>query len=418
MHAHIDVDFEHWRVDLPEEKLSRYNSPHFDEAEVARYFIKFAEEHAHQCHSYTQTFSPDQLLCANEAFPEAAVADPLGDLEVWDEWRSGTRVFPYEGKFGRLGIRAQDPKTQSPSSVGVIGEIMAGIYAQAGIAPQVLVRVIRRWPDFIFYTGGDLYAFVEAKAFTQITNSGFCGVGLRGRVRDKLLGDCLRDAVRQLNADTRVVVWGAFTQICSVTPMRFAVTFLEVRPAEYVRRPARLPAAVEEGLAFRALLRAAYRVEPRRMYDLQLTSGLKSSLRQETKDYLIQLAMEEVEGLLAESLMDVAQGISRESFFETLQSLVRTSYVPEEGEGKRFFEAKQRAIGEAATLRHVGGRPLIVINLGPEDRSQIDRTFRRDWKQASRPWIPTGTRTYRNREPLWRCGGSVFGILSAEEAEP
>ena len=37
-----------------------------------------------------------------------------------------------------------------------MGEIMTGLFAQAGIAPWVLVRVIRRWPDFILYLRDEL----------------------------------------------------------------------------------------------------------------------------------------------------------------------------------------------------------------------------------------------------------------------
>ena len=111
--------------------------------------------------------SENQIRSGNEAFAEAAVADPIADLEVWDEWRSGTRYFPYPGRYSRLGITRQDDKTSSPSSVGVIGEIMAGFFAQAGESPWVLVRVVRRWPDFIFSDRDGTYSFVESKAFTN-----------------------------------------------------------------------------------------------------------------------------------------------------------------------------------------------------------------------------------------------------------
>jgi hypothetical protein len=49
-------------------------------------------------------FHEAQILRGNEAFPEAAVADPVADLEVWDEWRSGLRdlsspaPYPLPGK--------------------------------------------------------------------------------------------------------------------------------------------------------------------------------------------------------------------------------------------------------------------------------------------------------------------------------
>ena len=82
------------------------------------------------------------------------------------------RVFPYPGKFSRLGLTHQEPKIAAPSSVCVLGEIMTDILLEAMISPDVLVRVIRHWPDFIFFLGHDVYAFIESKAFTQATISG------------------------------------------------------------------------------------------------------------------------------------------------------------------------------------------------------------------------------------------------------
>jgi hypothetical protein len=71
--------------------------------------------------SFGLDFSAAQIRSGNEAFAEAAVANPIADLEIWDEWRSGTRSFPYADRYSRLVITRQDEKTSSPSSVGVIG---------------------------------------------------------------------------------------------------------------------------------------------------------------------------------------------------------------------------------------------------------------------------------------------------------
>src|ERR1041385_3236587 len=162
----IDVNFEHWRLALPDALLVRYGSPHFDPSTAGKELAKYAIGQVSKISSHSTNFHNEQILCANEAFPEAAVADPLADLDVWDEWRSGIRCFPYPGRFSRLGITSQEGKTSSPSSVGVLGEIMAGLYSQAAISPWIIVRVIRRWPDFIFYLSmSDKYAFVESKAF-------------------------------------------------------------------------------------------------------------------------------------------------------------------------------------------------------------------------------------------------------------
>jgi hypothetical protein len=264
----IEVLFEHWRYVLPEDVLSRYGSPHFDKSRVRRSLCDcLKRDVSAPIDGGSLLFEPEQILCANEAFPEAAIADPLADLDVWDEWCSGVRSFPYQGLYGDLDIATQEKKTNSTSSVGVIGEIMAGLFGQAMIAPLVLVRVVRQWPDFIFHTGGNRYAFLEAKAFTTTLT----GPGISSRIPEPLLGDCLADAVQQLNADAYVTVWGAFTHIRSVRPLCFAVTLVELK-ATNEKRNAQLrwvmPQAVVDGLAERAVKTAAGKLSERDFYAL------------------------------------------------------------------------------------------------------------------------------------------------------
>ncbi|MBS0261388.1 MAG: hypothetical protein JSS02_05475, partial [Planctomycetes bacterium] len=188
----IDVSFEHWRYTFTEEILRRYGSRHYSRADVGWVLFEEACREATLKDGHHLMFHPDQILCSNEAFPEAAVADPLADLEIWDEWNNGTRAFPYPGRYSKLGITTQEDKTSSPSSIGVIGEIMAGIFAQAGICPWVLVRVVRKWPDFIFSQNNGMYSFVESKAFT--TDPEENAEGLPRRVHNQLLREGLIDA--------------------------------------------------------------------------------------------------------------------------------------------------------------------------------------------------------------------------------
>jgi hypothetical protein len=72
-------------------------------------------------------------------------------------------------------------------------EIMGDLFAQQGVAPWVLVRVIQKWPDFIFAEHDRRYAFVEAKASTQPLPS---STGLMGRVAPARLEECLVEAVQ------------------------------------------------------------------------------------------------------------------------------------------------------------------------------------------------------------------------------
>src|SRR5262249_23610494 len=161
------------------------------------------------------------------------------------DWRTGLRAFPYPGTYSKLGIVEQESKTSASSSVGVLGEIMTGVYAQAGIAPWVLVRVIRRWPDFIFTLRNNRYAFVEAKAFTN------GGPSTHG-IPNPLLAECLVTSVQQLNADPYVQVWSAFTNVRQITPLTLHVIFLEMDTNDLRRRANAsrvLPDVVVNGLA-------------------------------------------------------------------------------------------------------------------------------------------------------------------------
>jgi hypothetical protein len=192
----IEISFEHWCYTFTEEMLIKYGSRYFPRKDAGAQYVRDIDQRSERVSSLNLEFSEKQIRSGNEAFAEAAVADPIADLEVWDEWRSGTRYFPYQGRYSRLGIIRQDDKTSSPSSVGVIGEIMAGFFAQAGVSPWVLVRVVRRWPDFIFSDRDATYSFVESKAFTSEPSDRH---GLAGRVLDGLLVEGAVDAAQQLN---------------------------------------------------------------------------------------------------------------------------------------------------------------------------------------------------------------------------
>jgi hypothetical protein len=253
----IHIGFQQWRYTFVDDMLARYGSPHFSRKEAGEMYAPDVYARATRVATIDLPFHEAQVICGNEAFPEAAVADPIAGLEVWDEWMSGLRDFPYPGRYSKLGITRQDDKTSSPSSVGVIGEIMAGFFAQEGVSPWVLVRVVRPWPDFIFSHRDGTYSFVESKAFTGKSAG---ADGLKARVLDSLLVEGAVQAATQLSSDPFGRVWYSFTHIRDITPMRFAVTFLEFNVTDGRRRTQTLrvmPAPVVKGLAERAINQAA-----------------------------------------------------------------------------------------------------------------------------------------------------------------
>ena len=402
----IDVSFQHWRYVLKEEELIRYGSPHFDRKTAGQALSAAVMAGASNEASCDLLFDEKLILSANEVFPEAAVADPLADLEVWDEWRSGIRSFPYPGRYGRLGIRRQDTKTNSTSSTGVLGEIVTGLFAQAGIAPWVLVRVIRRWPDFIFYLRGDRYAFVEAKAYTgEMAGSSVTGL----HIPQGLFSDCVVDAVHQLNADPFVQVWGAFTHIIQIAPMRLKVTFLELN-ADASRRSSIqkrvLPQAVLLGIAERALRRAITDVEERDLAPLKRADRKPSKYeRNQLERVLVPAAMRQLEDLLVEENIRTAVLASPKLFEIELKKMIRGASIPEQGEGYRMFSARERASsGTLSYVRGTGPHALYVGDISPVEQTSISANWTSNWQNANQPWKRIDS------VDIWRCGGAFFAI--------
>ncbi|MFM6156153.1 MAG: hypothetical protein ACKPE3_24685, partial [Sphaerospermopsis kisseleviana] len=259
----IEVSFEHWKYEFSEEDL-QYGSSHFGEGEAKKnlrdaLYKACDTRKAKHITKGSIDFTESHIICANESFPEAAIADPIADLEVWNEWRSGVRIFPYSGQYSKLSITNQPGKGSSPSSIGVVGEIMAGLFGQAIISPWILVRVIRRWPDFIFYTNDGRYAFLEAKAFTS-KNKNY-SVNSLDDVSEATLGECLLNAVRHQTIDPFVKIFYSFTQIKEIEPnIRLSVTFLELDVPDSRRITTKIsaPQPLIDGLAERAIQKAIH----------------------------------------------------------------------------------------------------------------------------------------------------------------
>lgn len=402
----IKVAFQHWSYVFADEELIRYGSPHFDRKSAGQALSDAVRGGATLEESHSLDFSEKQILSANEAFPESAVADPLADLEVWDEWRSGVRTFPYPGRYGRLGIRQQDAKTNSTSSTGVLGEIMAGLFAQAGVAPWVLVRVINRWPDFIYYLRDDRYAFVESKAFTG-DGGGTSGAGLQ--LPDALLGECVVAAVQQLNADPFVQVWGAFTHIQQISPFQMRVIFLEL-DADSLRRnnvqKRVLPQPVLLGIAERALRRAITEVEPQRLSPLHESNRRPSKHeRRLLDDVLIPAAMSQIEDLLVDEKIRTAVLASPKEIEQEIRRIIKRAVIPEHGEGKKLLDARARAsFRSRSKVRTIGAQSLYFEDISRENEASITAKWEPRWEDANKPY---GVSDSIKR---WRCGGAIFSI--------
>ena len=282
---------------------------------------------------------------------------------------------------------------------------MAGLFAQVGVSPWVLVRVVRRWPDFIFATGNKTYSFVESKAFTQNTSG---DDGLRGRVLNEHLSEGAADTVQQLNSDPLGRVWYAFTHVVSITPMMLDVTFVELSSVrEHRNHTTTMPQAVVDGLAERAINQAAAMLDPEDLDDLgrppknrlwNVPGKIKGLAAEQLGDLLKDAGSE-----VGDDEDNLAVHRAIEKILSRLQKKRWTRPGAEEAVGRRFMEAKQQAIeGRLSKLRRVADKWLLMADLPPDQQSDVRGRWNINWERASSPWgVVDGIE-------LWRCGGAVL----------
>lgn len=410
----IKVHFQHWQYEISSEYLTRYGSPYYSKNEAGAAIWHQMSASGVCAQDANLEIQEAQVTCGNEAFPESALADPLADLRIWDEWVSGNRVFPYPGKFSRLGVTHQESKIAAPTSVGVLGEIITGLFSQALVSPQVLVRAIRHWPDLIFYLSGDLYAFVESKAFTdaQVART------LRDRIPEAVAKELLYDAVHQLNADPHLEVWGCFTGVVTVQPeFMLTVTTIRITPPPSARRSKPrevLPSAVVRGLVERAIAQAALRIPDDDLSSLDSKQnknsrpygfGERRKSRKEVQEMLLEAAREEVESLLAEAATKQAVESSMKQIESELKNLVHATKYSGLQVGRRFFEIKRDStVCMLSKIRPFGADWIFMANL----ELRQDALLRSGWfADLNRVISPVAS---VDGFEVWRCGGALFAI--------
>lgn len=406
----LDVSFEHWACELHAKELRKWGSPHFDWKQVGQAVTEIFRSRAQRRNDGTLSFSRSLIAVANHAYPEAALVDPVADLELWEEWRQGLREFPYLGRYAPLGIFHQSGKTSSASSVGVLGEVLAGRFAESMIAPTVLVRVVRRWPDFILLAGAEdangRFAFVESKAIGPdvMPRNSLCG---GARVPDAQFAELCDQVVRQLNADPFIEVWGAFTFVRTISSMQVAVTLIQFSAADDKKADTSrtdVPAPVLSGLAERCLGAAFAQMSDGQREEF-LGSRRHDRYRKQVERQLVIVALDEFHAIVRGELRG-AVSIGDEDiapFLEqALSRLPRDLQLP----GRRTREAREAGVVTSVLvpIGSVGGQQIFMANLPDSDEQRLPTLWKPDWRDASQPW------NIQNGLELWRAGGAVFAI--------
>ncbi len=297
----IGIQFQHWHYQFSSTILNHCSS-YRKKNETESLFYDSLKSSAIQKEETKVNITEQQVLYANEVFPEAAIVNPLEDLRCWETWRSGAKIYPYPGKYARLSINNQLPKNSSPSSVGVLGEIIAGIIGQAIISPNIVTRVINRWPDFIFCPINKRYSFLEAKAFSQrATKEGLCS---KFKMPKDLIKEALHTTAKDLLLDRSLKIWYSFTEIKSISPsINLVVNFFEFECEEYAESPVcDLPCLIE-GLAEQAIQRAIYKIVKSQDYDIKLLSKGKSNRRDFLEKELIKTSKDTSQEVIEQSFL-------------------------------------------------------------------------------------------------------------------
>jgi len=391
--------------------VTKYGGPHYSRHEAGKAIMNAVRQRRHgaQRLSFGSHDIPDVAIFAgNEAYPEAAIADPVSDLVVWNDWRTGRRRFPYPGTYAPLDLRGQGKKVAASSMIGVFGEIMTGIYAQSGIGISPIARVIGRWPDLIMKGSGE-YHFVEAKCVIGEQVPG-CPIESVGN-HEKNLREILVEALQQFGAEPWVTVWGSFVSVdidYSLDP-RFTVTCLELTAdSRRAAMPKAVPKLVTHEVSKRVLSRVlASRSVEGEVWQIGDRKKKKSRYTQYERSELLRSAEKELETLAEIDFLDISDiGADVE---KELASLVERLETAEDVAPSRFDRLKSTATEEALQVRKVGNSTLVTIPLSDENIRQLKTAWTPDWSQVQKV-------ERRFDYPFYRAGGSLFGFLPADEA--
>jgi hypothetical protein len=381
---YFDSNFEHWKWEIPEDLLIQYGSPYSTTAEAFKALSSHLKINAVQITSEKHRIPEVAIIAGNEAYPESAISDPLSDLLVWYDWKTGRRGFPYTGQYAPLSLSGQKPKSVSTAAVGVIGEILTGLYSQSKIGFSPLARVINRWPDFIFTQSSKIH-FIEAKASIDDLTAGK-PIQHFGN-HQKGLKEVLINAIQHLALEPQVTIWGGFVSIdVSNYEISFAVTFLEiVAPStRAILAKNKISPIVSQEIAKRVLARKLVQQEA----DLH-----------EPSEYLKTIPELDI-GIAEEYTKVIIDDISKLS--------KRVSHSGR-SEISRMDALKMKGIDQPLQVRKVGNEILVTVSISDEKTYDLKSVWEEKWTQIE-SIVP-----FRNH-PFYRAGGSLFGMIPEQEA--
>ena len=398
--SNLRIEFKYYKGLFPIELARRYNTSYFQENEIRKNLLDSLTNDIQLEYKNDFEMDEEQFKCGNEIFPESAISDPLSDLDTFDEWRGGIRIFPHKGRYAPFGIEDQLRKIESSVSFGVVGEILAGLFCQSYFAPYVLVRNIRRWPDFIFHKNNRKFVFVESKATASKIN---VGNPLDGNFEANTFKEFLSDSMKSiLNSETTNVCLSQTRMLGNRSQRVFHLNILELE-SDSEKDPSQeeYPETVVAGLATQVADQyiGSLFEEGQLVYSNSSGDEIKKHLKNYNKASTVKIK----EILIQQNNLSVVDDdhhrIEKEVESQLNKLRKNISKLDYKNIGKDFKDSF--STNSFKNISTICNKSIFSRQLNDFEDSNITTTWEPDWSKSIVP--------FENSNPLkWRCSNSIL----------
>jgi len=402
--SYIHIYFKHYKCLFPIDLAQQIISPYFQDGERKKFLMDELDGHINLVFENNYDMNDSLFICGNEIFPESAISDPLSDLNTYDEWQNGRRNYPFKGLYPPFGIDTQLEKIESSSSFGVVGEILAGVFSQSYFAPFILVRNIRRWPDFIFINHDNRYVFVESKATaSEIDQNGI----LDGDFEYHILSDFIMDSMKSfLNSETTNVCLSQ-TRIAGDRFRRiFHLNILEMQSSS-TKSPQEdnIPPSVVSGLAYQVVdqyISSLFTESGPLEYSGKMNDEIKSRIKYFYKKNDADQIKDQIYKINSLDINEDDDSKIDKKIKEIMDQLSKKKILDFKNIGKNM--KKSITSGAFNNIATVCNQNIFYKKMSSTEENSFLKIWQPDWNSAIKPY-----NNYQNKS-YWRCGNSILYV--------